>query len=149
MYLIKHMIADVGNVLKATEMQRDPIRDDYDNMREMLPRANEAGLKICIGDDYGIIVLPHARGAYNRELEYYVKEVGIGALDVIRWATRNPGELMTRGTGLPLGLVREGYMADLLVVDGDPSQDISILCDLSHIRAIVKGGDFVKDELAA
>lgn len=49
--------------------------------------------------------------------------------------------------GLLVGQVKEGFLADLLVVDGDPSADVSVLQDRSRIRAILKGGRFVKDTL--
>jgi imidazolonepropionase-like amidohydrolase len=111
----------------------------------MLPRANRAGVKLLCGDDYGAISLPHGR--YADELEFYVKEAGIPALDVLRWATRNGAELL--GRGHELGAVREGYLADLLVVDGDPLADIGLLQDQTRIAAIMKGGTLVKDELAA
>jgi len=51
------------------------------------------------------------------------------------------------GRSHELGSVREGYLADLLVVDGDPLADISILQDNKKLIALLKGGTFVKDEL--
>ena len=98
---------------------------DIERALAILPAANDAGVKLLVGDDYGAIGLPHGR--YADELEFYVKEAGIPALDVIRWATRNGFELM--GRGHELGLVREGFLADLLVVDGDPLSDIAVLQD--------------------
>ena len=53
------------------------------------------------------------------------------------------------GRAHELGSVREGYLADLLVVDGDPLGDIGVLQDGARLLAIMKGGTFVKDELAA
>jgi len=76
-----------------------------------------------------------------------VKEAGIPPLDVIRWATRNGAELM--GRAHELGLVREGYLADLLVVDGDPLADIAVLQDQAKLLAIMKGGTLVRDDLGA
>ena len=81
----------------------------------------------------------------RRKLEFYVKEAGIPPLDVIRWATRNGAELM--GRSHELGSVREGYLADLLVVDGDPLADIAILQDPTRLLAVMKGGTLVRDEL--
>jgi imidazolonepropionase-like amidohydrolase len=43
--------------------------------------------------------------------------------------------------------VREGYLADLLVVDGDPVADIAILQDQARLLAVMKGGTLVRDEL--
>jgi imidazolonepropionase-like amidohydrolase len=46
------------------------------------------------------------------------------------------GELM----GERVGQVREGYLADLLLVDGDPTTDVSILQDTARLAMIMKGG---------
>jgi imidazolonepropionase-like amidohydrolase len=116
---------------------------DIEQALDILPKANAAGVKLLCGDDYGAVSLPHGR--YADELEFYVKEAGIPPLDVIRWATRHGADLM--GRSHELGSVREGYLADLLVVDGDPLADISILQDNKKLIALLKGGTFVKDEL--
>jgi len=97
-----------------------------------------------IGDDYGTGIL--RQGEYAAELEFYVKEVGIPPLDVIRWATLNGAELMDRGDDL--GTVTAGKLADLLVVSGDPVDDIGCLQNPDNLLAIMKGGLFVKDEVA-
>jgi imidazolonepropionase-like amidohydrolase len=116
---------------------------DIDQALDILPKANAAGVKLLCGDDYGAISLPHGR--YADELEFYVKEAGIPPLDVIRWATQHGAELM--GRSHELGFIRDGYLADLVVVDGDPLADISILQETSTLMAIMKGGTLVKDEL--
>ena len=118
--------------------------EDIARALAILPAANAAGVKLLVGDDYGAIGLPHGR--YADELEFYVKEAGIPPLDVIRWATRNGVELM--GRGHELGSVREGYLADLVVVDGDPLADIGVLQDRARLLAVMKGGTLVADELA-
>ncbi len=118
---------------------------DMERTLAVLPVADAAGVKLLVGDDYGAIGLPHGR--YADELEFYVKEAGIAPLDVLRWATRHGFELM--GRGHELGSVREGYLADLLVVDGDPLGDIALLQDPARLLAIMKGGTLVKDELRA
>ncbi len=123
----------------------DSMRDDLDAGLAVLPVAQEAGVKLVLGDDYGAAGFPH--GIYGEELEFYVKVAGIAPLDVVRWATANGAELMGRGDDL--GTVTPGKLADLLVVDGDPVADISVLADRTRITAIMKDGRFVKDELAA
>lgn len=121
----------------------DETRVAMEAMLEILPRANRAGLKITLGDDYGVLWLKH--GEYGGELEYYVKTAGIPAHDVITWATRNGADLM--GRSHELGLVKQGFLADLVVVDGDPLADIALLKEPKSILAVVKGGTFVKNNL--
>ncbi|TFH22788.1 MAG: amidohydrolase, partial [Myxococcales bacterium] len=67
---------------------------------------------------------------------------GIDALDVVRWATKHGAGAM--GLGDELGTLADGKLADLLVVDGDPSGDISVLADTANLRGIMKNGRFVK-----
>src|SRR5690606_13987155 len=97
----------------------------------------------CSGDDFGAVMTPHGGASYASELALYVQHAGIPPLEVLSWATRNGAELM----GMPddIGLVREGRLADLVVVDGDPSADIGVLAD--GVRAVVKDGVFVRDDL--
>ena len=103
---------------------------DYENICSLLPEANQSGMRIVVGDDYGVITIPH--GDYADELSLYVKEIGIPALDVIRWATKNGAEVVDRGD--ELGTIEVGKLADLLVVDGDPVADIGCLKDRGNIH---------------
>jgi imidazolonepropionase-like amidohydrolase len=116
------------------------------NMLEVLPKANRAGLLIAPGDDFGAMGMPHAPGEYARELVVYVKDMGIPAVDVLRWATANGAEMALQGQ--VTGAIEVGKHADLLVVDGDPVADIGVLTNPArHLKAVVQNGRFVKDEL--
>jgi imidazolonepropionase-like amidohydrolase len=118
------------------------------NLLKMLPRANQAGVKIVPGDDYGSKGLPHELGGYARELEMYVKEFGIPVEDVIRWTTANGAEMSLLGD--ETGTIEVGKAADLIVVNGDPAGDIGILTDpVRNLKAIIQNGRFVKDDLVA
>lgn len=142
-YFVQQLLRDNDNAAGASPEQLAPIRADFDNIVSMLPLANQAGVKIVIGDDYGVNIIPH--GTYAEELEFYVKTVGIPPLDVIRWATTHGAALMGREDDL--GRVEAGMLADLLVVDGDPSVDIAVLRDRDNLSAILLGGRLVKDAL--
>ena len=107
----------------------------------MMPEANRAGVTMVVGDDFGTPVMPH--GTYVDELELYVKQLGFPAGDVLRWATKNGALLLDMGE--ELGTIETGKLADLLVVDGDPLADISVL--RNRILAVMKGGEFVRDAL--
>ena len=88
--------------------------------------------------------MPH--GDYVSELELYVKQLGIPALDVLRWATKNGAEAAGRGDDF--GTVAPGKLADLLVVDGDPVTDVTCLRDPARMPVILKDGAFVRNALA-
>ena len=119
------------------------IREDYEYTCRIMPEAVRAGVKMVVGDDFGTPLLPH--GDYGSELELYVKQLGMAPLDVITWATRNGAEAM--GLGDQTGTIEVGKRADLLVVDGDPSVEISCLSDPKNLHGILLDGRWVKDEL--
>jgi len=139
LYLPYTMMSRPGPALGFTTA----IRADFERMCRILPEANAAGVRLVIGDDYGAVGLPHGR--YAGELALYVREAGIAPLDVLRWATRHGAALM--GKSDEIGSIEPGKLADLLVVDGDPLADITILGDTNRLLAIIKGGVFVKDTL--
>ena len=122
----------------------DAMKRDIDDGLAVLRSAQDAGVTLLIGDDYGAMGFPH--GHYADELDFYVREAGMTPEEVLGWATINGADALGRPG--ELGAVADGLLADLLVVDGDPSTDVGILRDASRIVAVLKGGAFVKDELA-
>jgi imidazolonepropionase-like amidohydrolase len=122
----------------------DLMIEPYRKMVEILPKLNAAGVKLLIGDDYGAMGFAHGR--YAEELDFYVNEVGIPALDVVRWATRYGADAM--GMGDQTGTLETGKLADLLIVDGDPIADVRILQDRSKLLGVMKCGSLITDNLA-
>jgi imidazolonepropionase-like amidohydrolase len=114
-------------------------------MLEILPSANKAGVRLVLGDDYGAVPLDH--GCYADELVFYVEHAGIPVLDVIRWGTKNGGELLHRTDSL--GTIADGKIADLIVVDGDPISDIRVLTKPDKLLAVMLGGKFATSKLQA
>lgn len=128
----------------SIRMDKDEFQRGLDNLRKYLPKALEAGVNIINGDDFGGITHPH--GTYADELVAYVSEVGIAPKDVIVWATRNAARFLGE---TDLGIVAAGKIADLLIVKGNPAEDITVLQDQSNLLAIMKGGAFVECRLDA
>ena len=108
-----------------------------------MEKANKAGVKLVIGDDFGTSWMPH--GTYAVELDFYVKFAGTSPLDVIRWATRNGAGLL--GLGDQIGTIEAGKIADLLVVNGDPIRDIAVLQDRAKLEVVMKNGQFIESHL--
>ncbi|HEY6623237.1 MAG TPA: amidohydrolase family protein [Acidimicrobiales bacterium] len=137
LYFPKHFIETMGTGLGFTEA----MKADLDYSYEVLPKANAAGVRILVGDDYGAVGFPH--GLYGHEFTLYADEVGIPALDVMRWATRHAADLLGRPD---LGTVAEGATADLVVVDGDPLIAPSLLADAAALT-VIKDGSVVSGAL--
>jgi imidazolonepropionase-like amidohydrolase len=115
-----------------------------DHYREFLPKALQAGVNIVNGDDTGGAICPH--GTYANELVTYVKEVGIPARDAISWATRNAARFLGK---TDLGVIAEGKLADLIVVKGNPVDDITVLRHPEKIQVVMKDGELVECKLPA
>jgi imidazolonepropionase-like amidohydrolase len=103
---------------------------------EGMRRLRESGIKILSGGDFGHQWTRH--GTYAAELQRYVELAGMTPVEAVHTATRNMGP----AAGLDTGQVREGFLADLLIVDGDPTADVAVLLDPARRRAVMKGGRF-------
>jgi imidazolonepropionase-like amidohydrolase len=108
----------------------------YEQMRKR-------GIRVVIGGDYGFAWTP--QGTNARDIEHFVKLFGYSPSEALQCATRIGGELM----GLPVGRVAEGQLADLLLVDGDPLQDVRLLQDKDRLKLIMKNGNVHKLETLA
>ena len=107
---------------------------------ENMADLHKRGVRVLPGGDYGLTWNPNGTNA--RDIEHFVKLIGMSPMDAIVSATRMGGEIM--GMGDELGQVRDGFIADLLLVDGDPLKDVSILQDKDRLRMIMQGGQFYK-----
>jgi imidazolonepropionase-like amidohydrolase len=105
-----------------------------ESMRAMRRR----GIRILPGGDYGFAWTPHGTNA--KDLEYFVKFVGMSTMEALLSATAW-GAAMMKMKG-QIGKIHEGYLADLLLIDGDPLADITILQDKARILAVMKDGTF-------
>jgi imidazolonepropionase-like amidohydrolase len=92
------------------------------------------------GGDYGFAFTPHGQNA--RDLELFVKYLGFTPMEAILSATRHGGEIM--GQGQELGQLRDGYLADVILVDGDPLANLALLREPGKILAVMKDGVFYK-----
>jgi imidazolonepropionase-like amidohydrolase len=73
--------------------------------------------------------------------EYFVKYLGMSTMEALLSATAWGAPMMRMGKG-QLGHIADGYLADLLLIDGDPLADITVLQDKSRILAVMKDGEF-------
>lgn len=113
-----------------------------ENSQRTYEQMRKRGIRVVIGGDYGFAWTP--QGTNARDIEHFVHLFGYSPSEALQCATRIGGELM----GLDVGTVREGALADLLLVDGDPLQDVRLLQDRSRLRLIVKGGAVHKNSVA-
>ncbi|HEX8006229.1 MAG TPA: amidohydrolase family protein, partial [Trebonia sp.] len=104
-----------------------------------LRHAVSAGVKMGSGSD---LLGPLAR---HKTRELAIKAKVLGAHATLIATTRTNAELL--GIAGEVGTVEPGKTADLLVVDGDPLEDISVLQDLERMPVVMKGGRFHRQRL--
>ena len=109
------------------------------------PEMKKRGIRVVIGGDYGFARTPQGENA--RDIAHFVNYLGYSPTEALVCATRYGAELM--GMGDELGQVRDGFLADLLLVDGDPVADVRVLERQEQLVAIVKDGAFHKLDRAA
>ncbi|MFT5609286.1 MAG: imidazolonepropionase-like amidohydrolase [Parvicella sp.] len=102
--------------------------------RDNVSRLHAAGMTILAGSDVQSGVFPGA--SLHRELQTLVA-AGLTPSEAIRAATFFPARYLAKTETPEFGLVEVGKRADLLLVNGDPTQDISALAD---IREVLLGG---------
>jgi imidazolonepropionase-like amidohydrolase len=117
--------------------------------KQMIQWARKHGLLIVSGGDtFGVALL-------NRNIENVIieAEFGFSPHEALVHSTSNAAEVLGWSGGLnpykdgSLGVIEQGAYADLLVVDGNPLEDLTVLRDRANLRVIMKDGQFHKNTL--
>ncbi len=94
------------------------------------------GIRHLIGGDYGFTW--NMQGTNARDIKHFVDYYGYSPAEALLCATRNGGLAMrTQGD---LGTLQSGMLADMLLVDGDPLKDVSVVTDLEKLVMVMKDG---------
>lgn len=113
---------------------------EFDATIENMTKMHKAGIKVLPFGDYGFKMIP--LGTDARDLQHFVNYFGFAPWEALRAATAYGGEAFGRDR---LGQVKPGFLADLLLIDGDPLKDLSLLLDQDNIVMIMKDGMFHKE----
>jgi imidazolonepropionase-like amidohydrolase len=112
-----------------------------DTTAAVYTELRKRGVRILIGGDYGFAQTPQGDNA--RDLKHFVNLLGFSPNEALQCGTRIGGQVM--GLGNELGQVKEGYIADLLLVDGDPLEDLDLVVHEKNLHVIMKEGSLYKD----
>jgi imidazolonepropionase-like amidohydrolase len=115
-------------------------QEEWDAAVESLSRMHKRGIRVLPGGDYGFAFNPHYQNA--RDLEFFVKYLGMTPMEAIRSTTLYGGQIMRMEH--EIGVIKEGFLADLLLVDGDPLANLAILREPKRLLAVMKDGVFAK-----
>ena len=132
----EQMSIDRGPEFGMSQAVIDGHQETLEGGAESARRILAAGGRLGMGGDYGFAWNPH--GDYAKELDFFVKYVGLKPLEVITCATKTGSEILGRSD--EIGTLEAGKLADVLVVDGDVVADLSILQDRSRFITVMQGG---------
>jgi imidazolonepropionase-like amidohydrolase len=113
-----------------------PLKDYIAKNLESTRRAFKAGVRLGMGSD----AVYTGFGQNARELEWFVK-AGMTPVQALQTATTIPADLLGRSDSL--GRLRQGFLADIVAVEGDPLKDITAL--FGGVRWVMKDGAVVVD----
>ena len=124
------------------QLAQEDVKDEeiYHKMQDQIPLWQEAvrrGVKVAMGTDQSHRLLV---GQNMVELEFMTKFLGMTSMQTILAATKHAAECIERSD---LGSLEPGKVADLVVVDGDPLDDIRVLQDRKNIHLVMKEGRVV------
>ncbi len=113
----------------------DPETEKIINKRKSFQLALQAGVTICMGGDVGV----YTHGDNAREMEL-MAAYGMKPLDILKSSTSINADVF--GYGDKIGRIKKGLLADLIAVEGDPSQNIK---DVRKVEMVMKGGVLYKN----
>jgi imidazolonepropionase-like amidohydrolase len=107
---------------------------------ENLSRFIQAGGSVALGTDYAGYTVPFDLGLPTHEMQAY-EEAGMTPMDILLAATRNAAAVCNLSTDL--GTLERGKLADILVVRGNPADDLQVLQD---VQLVIKEGVIIRDQ---
>jgi imidazolonepropionase-like amidohydrolase len=133
-------LVELGRELGFPAVSQEKVEYAYKEALSGMDKMRRAGVKLGLGTDLlGSTYVQECR-------EFTIRSEVFTPIEILRQATSTNAEMMMQQG--KLGCVAPGAHADLLVVDGDPVKDISLLAaNGKNLRMIVRGGEIVKDEL--
>lgn len=113
-------------------------REELAGAAKGLVELKKRGIRILGGGDYGFFVTPHGENA--RDLDHLIHYCDFTPMEALLTMTKHGGAAMD----MPheLGQIQPGFLADLLLVAGDPLVDPKVLLDRSKMLAVMKNGEF-------
>ena len=120
------------------QVQEFGFREELAGAAKGLKELKRRGIRILGGGDYGFFVTPHGENA--RDLDHLIRYCDFTPMEALLTMTKHGGAAMD----LPneLGQIQTGFLADLLLVAGDPLADPKVLLDRNNLLAVMKNGEF-------
>jgi imidazolonepropionase-like amidohydrolase len=130
-------LIDYGKLVGANEAIQDLFRREIDDSAGKLREAFDAGVPLLCGSESGFSVTPYGEWHW-KELEVFVKNIGLSPEQALRSATYEGARVLDLEG--EVGEIAAGKLADLIVIDGDPTKDVTILGHRDKFKMVMKGG---------
>jgi imidazolonepropionase-like amidohydrolase len=134
-WVLRHAERSPGSVLPQSVRKTKLVMEDH---KRNIAHAIESGVRVAMGTDSGV----GRHGSNAEELQLMV-ECGMTPMQAIVATTKTASECVHMQDDV--GTLEPGKYADLLIIDGDPLDDIKILQEPSRIALIMQGGRVHKD----
>lgn len=112
---------------------------EFEACAENMTKLHKAGVKVLPFGDYGFAWIP--MGTDTRDFEHFINYFGFTPAEVLRAATKLGGEAFGVDK---MGQVKPGFLADLILLDGDPLADITLFQQQDNFLMIMKDGRYHK-----
>lgn len=130
-------LSEFGHKAGATSSAKSIFAGELENTGMKLRKAYDAGVKLLCGSESGFSMTPYGHW-HAREMEVFVNHLGMTPLQAITCGTKDNAVALDEDG--ETGCLAAGYRADVLILEGDPSKNISILGDKSLFRHLLCRG---------
>lgn len=124
-------LSEYGHKAGATSTAKSVFAGELEHTGSKLREAYDAGVKLLCGSESGFSMTPYGHW-HAREMEVFVQHLGLSPLQAITCATKDNAVALDEDG--ETGCLASGYRADVLILDGDPSKNVSLLSDKSTFR---------------
>jgi imidazolonepropionase-like amidohydrolase len=131
------VLADHGDRIGASPYLQDLFRREIAESSVQLRRAYDAGVPLLCGTETGFSITPYGEWHW-RELQVFVDDLGLTPEQALICATREGARAM--GLEGEIGTLEVGRLADIIVVKGDVTRDVTLLGQEGGISHVFKGG---------
>jgi imidazolonepropionase-like amidohydrolase len=117
---------------------RERLKSQLATNVKTIAAAKALGIRLLLGTDSGNAAVMTPGKWHGYEAAFFVKQLGYTPLEVITLQTRENAIAM--GLEDKLGTIAPGMIADILILDADPSENVTVLGDPLHVHTIIKDG---------
>ena len=135
--LVEAVADRLGAAVGASDEIRMLFQKEIEDSAVMLKRAYDGGVPLLCGTESGFSLTPYGDWHY-RELEIFVRDLGLSPLEAITAATS--ANAFSLGLAHETGAIEAGRLADVIVVDGDVANDVTVLGAPGRIRHVILDG---------